>query len=415
MYRDIDRCRVCSNRVLVPILDLGVQSLTGVFPHTADEPVTAGPLELVKCSGDKACGLVQLRQSYDPEEMYGLNYGYRSGLNASMVAHLQDVVDGVQRRIDLGPGDIVLDIGSNDSTLLQRYPRKHLRLVGIDPTGRKFREYYPKTIELIPEFFSAQVFERTFKGRKARVISSIAMLYDLEEPLDFFAEVREVLDDDGIWVFEQSYMPSMLQMNAYDTVCHEHLEYYGLAQIRYMTERAGFKIVGVELNPVNGGSFCVSVAKTESRHTEDTGPIEALLREEDAAGLSKLAPYESFKERVFSHRDELTGLLRRIHGEGKRVLGYGASTKGNVILQFCGITKDLLPAIAEVNADKFGRITPGTLIPIVSEAQAKALRPDYLLVLPWHFRENVLEREASYLRSGGSLVFPLPRIEVVGG
>jgi hypothetical protein len=173
--------------------------------------------------------------------------------------------------------------------------------------------------------------------------------------------------------------------------------------------------VGVELNPVNGGSFCVSVAKTESRHTEDTGPIEALLREEDAAGLSKLAPYESFKERVFSHRDELTGLLRRIHGEGKRVLGYGASTKGNVILQFCGITKDLLPAIAEVNADKFGRITPGTLIPIVSEAQAKALRPDYLLVLPWHFRENVLEREASYLRSGGSLVFPLPRIEVVGG
>jgi hypothetical protein len=415
MYSIIDRCRICSSRALEPVLDLGVQSLTGVFPRSLDERVSAGPLELVKCSREGACGLVQLRESFDPEEMYGQNYGYRSSLNSSMVAHLQEIVDAVCRRRPLSPGDLVIDIGSNDSTLLQRYARKDLNLLGVDPTGRKFKEFYPPWVKLVPDFFSSKVVFGAVGGKKAKIITSIAMLYDLERPLDFFAEVRDVLDDEGLWVFEQSYMPSMLRMTAYDTVCHEHLEYYSLAQIRHMTEKTGFKIVAVELNAVNGGSFCVTVAKTGSRHQEDRGAIEALMKSEQEEALSTLRPYAAFRSRVFRHRDALLELLCSLKEKGEQILGYGASTKGNVILQFCGIGPELLPAIAEVNPDKFGRLTPGSGIPIISEEEAKLRGPDGFLVLPWHFRENILAREASYLRSGGRLIFPLPSIDTVVG
>jgi hypothetical protein len=413
MYRLIERCRICGGEVLEPILDLGAQALTGVFPRSTNEPVSQGPLDLVKCHGEGGCGLVQLRESYDPDEMYGQNYGYRSGLNASMVAHLRDVVSSVCRRVELGPGDLVIDIGSNDSTLLQGYAVQGLERLGVDPTGRKFSSFYPPGIALLPEFFTASSVRGAVGPRKAKALTSIAMLYDLEEPLRFFAEVREVLHDEGVWVFEQSYLPTMLRMNAYDTVCQEHLEYYGLSQIRYMTERAGFKIVGVELNAVNGGSFCVAVAKRESSHPEAVDAVDALLEEEDP--LRGLGPYEEFRTRVFRHRDDLRALLLDLKARGESVLGYGASTKGNVILQFCGITPELLPAIAEVNPDKYGRVTPGTGIPIVSEDEAKSRNPRNLLVLPWHFRENLIERERDYLRSGGRLIFPLPRIETYRG
>jgi hypothetical protein len=414
MYTTIDRCRICSSRILEPILELGIQSLTGVFPKETSEKITAGPLELVRCSAQGSCGLVQLRQSYDPKEMYGHNYGYRSSLNASMVAHLQGIVDELGKRAPLQKGDLVIDIGSNDSTLLQRYP-KGPELLGVDPTGAKFKEYYPKGIGLVADFFSAEAVRGAVGARKAKAITSIAMLYDLEQPLAFFEEVREVLDDEGLWVFEQSYMPSMLEMNAYDTVCHEHLEYYGLSQIRHMTERTGFKIVDVALNGSNGGSFRVTVAKAASRHREDGKAIERILQQEGTAGLTTPRPYEAFRSRVFRHRDEIVELLSDLREKGARVLGYGASTKGNVILQFCGITPELLPAIAEVNADKFGRVTPGTGIPIISEEEAHLMHPDRLLVLPWHFRDGIVAREASYLQDGGKLIFPLPAIEVIGG
>jgi NDP-4-keto-2,6-dideoxyhexose 3-C-methyltransferase len=415
MFRETNTCRICSNPSLVPILHLGTQSLTGVFPRSRQEPLTAGPLELVKCAeraDGMSCGLVQLHHSYESEEMYGQNYGYRSALNQSMVTHLHEVVKRVSSHLELASGDLVLDIGSNDSTLLQAYPSKGLRLVGIDPTGRKFQEFYPPHIQLVPDFFSAAAIRGAVGGKRAKVISSIAMLYDLEDPLDFFRQVHEVLDDDGLWVFEQSYLPAMLRANAYDTVCHEHLEYYGLKQIKWMTDRLGFVIVDVELNNVNGGSFCVTVARRGSRYPEKAG-IAGLLAGESE--LSSLDTYAEFRGRVFAHREALLGLLDALRQRGAQVLGYGASTKGNVILQFCGLTERTLPFIAEVNPDKFGRFTPGTGIPIISEAEARRMAPDFLLVLPWHFRENLVSREKAYLGSGGKLIFPLPTIDVIGG
>jgi NDP-4-keto-2,6-dideoxyhexose 3-C-methyltransferase len=416
MYSDVTRCRVCGNSELVPIVNLGAQSLTGVFPKRREQAITSGPLELLKCSGaaGKVCGLLQLKQSYDLNEMYGLNYGYRSGLNRSMVDHLQKKVQKICGVAQPKPGDLIIDIGSNDSTLLQAYPKNGYTLVGIDPSATKFAQYYPSHVDLIPDFFDAKLVEAKFGSRKAKVISSIAMFYDLESPIDFMQQVKQVLADDGIWLFEQSYMPTMLEMNAYDTICHEHLEYYGLAQIKWMTDRVGLKIVDVELNRVNGGSFAVIVAKAESAYPEATERVQSLLETEEKLGLGTLEPYRAFNERIFEHRDSLRAFLDRAKAEGRTVLGYGASTKGNVIMQFCKLTTADVPAIAEVNEDKFGCFTPGTLIPIVSEAEARAQRPDYFLVFPWHFRDTIIEREQRYLSDGGKLVFPLPRIEAFG-
>ncbi len=414
-YKEISRCRVCGNTELQPVLSLGEHYLTGVFPKSKEERLTSGPLELVKCKEyDKGvCGLLQLKHSYDLSELYGESYGYRSGLNRSMVAHLHGTVRGILDIAPLRPGDLVIDIGSNDSTLLQAYPKEGPVLVGIDPTGKKFKEYYPPHIRLMPDFFSVSEIKKLFGAKKARIITSIAMFYDLEDPMEFMGQVHEALADDGVWVFEQSYMPTMLEKTAYDTICHEHLEYYGLKQIKWMTDRTGFKIIAAELNDVNGGSVSITVAKEGSPHKADTRAVEGLLNEETRLALHTHKPYEDFNERIYRHRDDLRRFLREANTRGQRIFGYGASTKGNVILQFCGFTSADISLIAEINKDKFGCFTPGTLIPIVSEEEAKAMKPDYFMVLPWHFKEGIIAREKEYLDRGGKLLFPLPSIEVV--
>jgi len=407
MIRKVECCRICGNKNLVAVLDLGEQALTGVFPAHPDQKVTVGPLRLVKCVGDAFCGLLQLSHSYDLDEMYGDNYGYRSGLNASMVRHLQSKVNLIKKTVTLKEADIVLDIGSNDGTTLGFYPEIGLDLIGIDPTAAKFRQFYKRNIRVIPDFFSATLFRREFDQRKARVATSFSMFYDLERPMEFMKEVESVLADDGIWVFEQSYMPMMLERNSYDTVCHEHLEYYGLKQIKWMTDRCGLKIIDISFNDVNGGSFSVTVAKSGSDFPQ-SGTLEKLLTKEAELGLDGLDPYFEFAERVASSRSELVKFVKDAVGAGRRVAALGASTKGNVLLQYCGFTEKEIFAVGEVNQDKFGRFTPGTLIPIVQESELMKSKPDFLIVLPWHFRETFLK-----LAGGGSkIVFPLPRLEI---
>jgi hypothetical protein len=409
-YSEIDACRVSGSKNLVSVLDLGRQSLTGVFPSRASDPVTVGPLELVWCPDS---GLLQLKHSYAASEMYGDNYGYRSGLNQSMVNHLNDKVTYLERMTSLKPGDVVVDIGSNDATSLKAYKTNGIRRIGIDPTGKKFAEYYPKDITLVPDFFSADAY-RSVERKPARIVTSIAMFYDLEAPIEFARQIESVLAEDGIWHFEQSYMPSMLRMNSYDTICHEHIEYYSLSVVKTILEKSGLRLVDVAMNGVNGGSFAVTAAKASNRsiHANDA-VVDWLLQQEDRMGLLSPRPYRDFEERVFRHRDDLTRLIRALNGDGKRVLGYGASTKGNVVLQFCGLTAKDIPAIAEVNAEKFGHVTPGSHIPIVSEAEALAMRPDYYLVLPWHFKDGIVRREKEFLASGGKFIFPFPEIEII--
>jgi hypothetical protein len=413
-YTEATACRICGNTHLVRILHLGEQALTGVFPRDPQEPVVSGPVELVRCAGaHQGCGLVQLRQSYDPGLMYGDNYGYRSGLNQSMVRHLQHRVATALAIANPEPGDLILDIGSNDSTTLRAYPANRYQLVGMDPTGPKFASYYPSHVTLIPDFFDPRAFQERFPGGRARIVTSFAMFYDLESPQAFLRGVAEVLHPEGIWVFEQSYLPSMLSQLAYDTICHEHLEYYALCQIEYMVRRNGLRIVDVELNDTNGGSFCVTVAHEGSHLPTNTRALEAVRQAEEQLDLDSDAIHESFRRRVAQHRDDFRQWVRRETAAGKTIFGYGASTKGNVLLQYCGFTPEDIRAIAEVNEEKFGRCTPQTHIPIRSEAEVRAQHPDYLLVLPWHFRTGIVQREQAYLASGGRLVFPLPQLEVV--
>jgi len=410
MYKTVEKCRMCGNANLVRTLDLGVQALTGVFPKSRSESVTSGPLVLVKCFGEEGvCGLLQLGHSYDLNEMYGDNYGYRSGLNSSMVRHLHGKVERILSVARLQPNDLVIDIGSNDSTTLQAYPRDMYRLVGVDPTAAKFRGFYPSHVALIADFFSANVVNHYF-GDKAKVVTSFSMFYDLEEPMVFMKDVFDVLDDDGLWVFEQSYMPKMLATNSFDTVCHEHLEFYALKQIKWAADRVGFKIVDVERNEVNGGSFSVTVAKCGSRYRANDAKVNNMLAEEKAAGLDTLKPYLDFSRRVRDAKSALLVFINDVKKHGKSIYGLGASTKGNVLLQYCGITPKEIELIGEVNEDKFGCFTPGSLIPIIPEFELLNKKPDYLLVLPWHFR-NFFESNKKFEKV--ALVFPLPKLECV--
>jgi hypothetical protein len=409
MYKEISKCRISGSENLVTVLSLGEQYLTGVFPKTREEEVSKGPLDLVWCPDS---GLLQMKQSYDSDEMYGDNYGYRSGLNASMVKHLQNKISFLEKLVQPVEEDLVIDIGSNDATSLKAYKSK-CKKVGIDPTGSKFKEFYTDEITLLPDFFSAEVFNSAFAGTKAKIITSIAMFYDLEDPNKFVRDIESVLADDGVWHFEQSYMPSMLRTNSYDTICHEHLEFYSFRVVKNILENAGLRVVDVQMNAINGGSFAVTACKFNAKYKSNTPIINWMLKQEDEMGLDTPKPYRDFEERVFRHRKNLTELILALVEDGKTVFGYGASTKGNVLLQFCGLTNKHIPYIAEVNEEKFGCFTPGTNIPIISEKQAREMNPDYFLVLPWHFKNSILEREQKFLENGGKFIFPLPEIEIV--
>lgn len=409
MYKKVEKCRICGNTHLEQVLDLGEQMLTGVFPREKGAKVTTGPLHLVKCVGDDACGLLQMEHSYDLGEMYGENYGYRSGLNASMVTHLNNKVKRILGMVELRKGDLVIDIGSNDSTTLQAYPASDPVLVGIDPTGIKFHSYYPPHIQLIPDFFSSALVEARFPGQKAKVVTSFSMFYDLEDPMGFMRQVHEVLADDGVWVFEQSYMPTMLDTNSYDTVCHEHLEFYALRQIKWMADRVGFKILDVEFNDINGGSFSVTVSKSHG-DLSVVPSVQNILDNERAKGLDTLIPYQAFAERVVQTKRDLLKFIETARAEGKTVAVLGASTKGNVLLQYCGLTTKEIEFVGEVNPEKFGCYTPGTWLPIIPEQELLAKKPDYMIVLPWHFRQFFVTNKKF---SNMNLVFPLPKVEIV--
>lgn len=409
MHKEITKCRISESENLINVLSLGDQYLTGVFPKSNDEKVTIGPVDLVWCPDS---GLLQMKQSYSLDEMYGDNYGYRSGLNASMVKHLQKKVKTLEKLAKPTDQDLIIDIGSNDATSLKAYSGK-FRKVGIDPTGKKFKEYYTDDLTLIPDFFTAEKFKNIFPNEKAKIITSIAMFYDLEDPRSFVSDIEKCLADDGIWHFEQSYMPSMLRTNSYDTICHEHLEFYSLKVVRNLLEGEGLRIIDVQMNDINGGSFAVTACKKGAIYKSNIAIINWLLNQEQQMELETIKPYEEFAKRALLHKKNLTDLIKALVADGKKVFGYGASTKGNVLLQYCGFTEKEIPFIAEVNTEKFGSYTPGTNIPIISEKEAKEMNPDYFLVLPWHFKNSIIIREEEYMSNGGKFIFPLPEIEIV--
>lgn len=380
-------------------------SFTGIFPNSRKNIVPKGKLKLVRC---KNCSLLQLENNFDSNLMYGENYGYMSSLNRAMEFHLKLKSKYLLDTYKLKKGSSVLDIGSNDGTFLGFF-KKNLKLFACDPTIKKFKKYYRKDINLTPDFFSAE----RFKKSKFDLITSIAMFYDLPDPIKFAKEINNVLTDNGIWHIEMSYMPSMLNNNSYDTICHEHLEYYSIKSLKYIMDLANLKIINISFNQINGGSISLDVAKKKSKYNENKTLLKWLLLREDLNGFNNLKTQKYFFNQCKKHKYLLNDLLKKLKSQGKKIYGYGASTKGNVILQYCGINTNYLDCIIEVNKFKFHKFTPGSKIKIVSEKYMKLKKPDYLLVLPWHFKDHIVKKEKKFLGSGGKLIFPLPEIEII--
>lgn len=409
----ISQCRLCGSHSLNRVFSLGEMAFSGVFPQSKEENVPRGELTIVLC-GD--CALAQLDRDFPSDEMYGDNYGYMSSLNKSMVDHLKGITEFLERTANLKEGDLVLDIGSNDGTMLSLYQTTGIVRVGMDPTIIKYKDLYPADVITVSDFFSAASFEAACPGRKAKVVSTIAMLYDLPNPVGFAREIREVLADDGFWHIEVSYGPWMLDSGAFDAVCHEHVEYYSLKTLKRILDGAGFKIAAVSFNDTNGGSISITSTPSENKGAQEANEqVEAILAKEDQSGCNELSGWAKFDQIAKSRVFDLEQFLISSTSEGKTVAGLGASTKGNVLLQ--SLSPEALSAIqiiGEVNEFKFGKVTPGTHISIAPESHVIASNPDFLLVLPWHFKDSFKALLGDFVESGGRIVFPLPELEIVG-
>jgi len=409
-------CRVCGSPALTKVISLGEQHLQGSFVKPGKEiPPTRKILtSLLRCDpvkDENACGLLQMEHSVPPEILYSA-YWYRSGTNDTMRKHLKSITE--EACLLLGDNKYrVLDIGCNDGTLLKFYS-DNFEKYGVDPSD--VAQEIQGDITVVQDIFPSEELTEKLQGKQLDIITSIAMFYDLENPIEFTRGIKRVLSPKGIWIFEMSYMPTMLKMNSYDTICHEHLEYYSLAVIEYILKKADMKIFNATLNDINGGSircFATHANNFSYKKDEFVQNLKALHQEEFDLELDTDKPYNHFQERINIHKEELNALLKKLKKEGKRIHVYGASTKGNTILQWCGIDNRIIDVAAERNPDKYGAFTLGTDIPIVSEADSRAMNPDYYMVLPWHFKEEFLKREQEMLKKGVGLIFPLPTIDII--
>jgi hypothetical protein len=411
-------CRICGSHELTPILDLGEQCIAGAFAEPGGkEPVRrAIPLELVRCDMTRdqdACGLVQIRHTVPGSVLYH-SYWYRSGVNRTMTENLHGIARTVEKLVGLDAGDLVVDIGCNDGTLLDGYSTEHIRLLGFDPSDVA-RYAIEKGHDVVRDFFSIDALRRRYPDQRARVITSIAMFYDLEDPRAFVEDVAACLAEDGVWVMELHYLLSMLEANSFDAIVHEHLEYYSLAVLERLLAGCGLQVIDVELNDINGGSIRLFVSHAGARAPDPRAEkrLQGVRLREFEVALDSPAPYERFARDVERVRSELRNVCESAVSEGKTIHIYGASTKGNTILQYAGLDHELIPFAADRNPDKWGSRTIRTEIPIISEEESRAMEPDYYLVLPWHFLDEFLERERPYLEKGGRFIVPLPNVRVV--
>lgn len=408
-------CRVCGSPSLKKVIDLGPQYLQGSFVKPGKEMPSERKIDctLVRCNpeaDENACGLLQMEHSVPSEILYAA-YWYRSGTNNTMRNHLKDIVDSVIDTMADVKHPSVLDIGCNDGTLLGYYPKHYIKY-GCDPSDVA-QEVKEATV--VQDIFPSEELFKILEGKKIDVITSIAMFYDLEDPVSFVKGISRFLSAQGVWVFEMSYMPKMLELDSYDTICHEHLEFYSLAVLEKILSKAGMKIFKISFNDINGGSIrCYATHKENSKHDskENYQLINEIRHKEFDLELDTDKPYIEFQNRIEKLKIELHDLLVKLKKEGKKVHVYGASTKGNTILQWCDIDKNLVECAAERNPDKYGARTLGTDIPIISEEESRAMNPDYYLVLPWHFKTEFIEREKEALQKGTGFIFPVPKIEI---
>ena len=412
-YRKIKKCRICKNKDLKKIIDLDNQYIQGSFiKKNYPKPYLKKiPLQLVLC---QKCSLVQLLHTTNKEILYK-NYWYESGINKTMRMHLKDLVSNLCR---IKKNEIkkikVLDIGCNDGTLLNFYP-KTVEKFGIDPSHIA-KKIDKKKFKIINDFFPPR--KKNLKDLKIKfdLITSIAMFYDLDNPNLFVKNIKRYLKNDGVWVLELSYLIDMLKLNSFDTICHEHLEYYSLSSLNYLMKHNGLKIFKVTKNKINGGSIRCFVTQDKNMMYDQKGNIiylNRLLKNEQKLKIKNTKIYKKFMLNISKIKIKLKKIIEDIKKNNKSIYVLGASTKGNTILQFLDINNKTIPFATEINSEKFGAKTIGSNIEIINEDIIKKNPPNYQLVLPWHFKKEIINREKNYLKNGGKLILPVPTIKII--
>lgn len=413
----VTACRVCGNKDLVPCISIGEQYLSSVFPTDLGYKETAKkyPLDISLCNkngDDKHCGSVQLSYRLDLTPMYDA-YPYTSSTNSSMAKILEDVARSARDLKHLSSDDIILDIGGNDGTLLNFFKNDPYTLINIDPAKNVQSLLDSPRYTHVRSFFNEEAFNRVSK-KKAKLIFSIAMFYHLDDPMKLVRNVAACLDENGVWVIQMAYLPAMIRTNMYDNIVHEHACYYGAVHMKWIMEQTGLEVFDVMENDVYGGSFRIFVKKKGNSKLLATDRYKKILETEIKEGIYEKETYTKFTDRINKTREDLIALCKKIKAEGKSIWIYGASTKGNTILQYCNIGKETIAAAADANPFKVGKLVIGSDIPIVDEAEMRKAKPDYLLALPYSFVDGFMKREAELLASGTKFIVPLPEVKVLG-
>ena len=408
------KCRNCSSKKLKKVIFIGKQVVSSIFPKKKVVNNKKYSLDLYKCEN---CELVQLGKSIPLGNMYGETYGYRSSLSKLMVNHLYKKFLKLQKICKLKKNSNILDIGSSDSTFLNFFSnkRKNYNCLGIDPSAKKYLKYYNKDVNLIVDYFSAKSVNSALKNfklknKKFKLISSFAMFYDIDEPNKFCKDIRSLLDNDGIWILEMSYFPMLLSNLTYDQICHEHVTYYTLDVFKKIIEKNGLKVIDFSFNVINGGSIEIICAPKRSKIKAKLDKIKKQIELENKITNTD---YSKFNLRVDNIKKTTNLLLENIKKAKKKIIGYGAATKGNIVLNHCDISSHKIPLICDENEEKFGRYTPGSNIKIISKKEMRRINPDYLLVMIWSFKSEVIKQEIKYIKRGGKLIFHLPFLHVV--
>ncbi|MEK7160181.1 MAG: class I SAM-dependent methyltransferase [Patescibacteria group bacterium] len=401
----IKQCRSCGSKNLIKILSLGNQFLSDFTKKKIKQK--AFPLNIILC---KKCSLVQLDYTTPAKYLYTERYGYKSGINQTMQNELKEIVSDSLKKVKKQKNEmIVVDIGANDGTLLKNYPKSIYR-IGVEPIKKYAKECKKNANRVINNFFSYESFQKEIGNKKADIISAISCFYDMDEPNKFVSDITKILNEDGIFVIQQNYLVGMLRLNAFDNIVHEHLEYYSLLSLNNLLKKHGLEIFDLELRDLNGGSFRTYIAFKDIRKISKT--VEKLEKYEKKLGLDKKRVYMSFAKRIEKNRTKIIDFIKKENKKGKTIYLYGASTRGNTMLQYFGLNNKLIKYAVERNPEKWGKIITSVNIPIISEELARKAKPDYMLVLPWFFKKEFLKREKSYLKHG-HFIFPLPKFEIV--
>lgn len=402
----IDKCRSCNSSKLKDILSLGDQYLSD-FTSGNKKPEKF-PLNIVLCD---RCSLLQLKHNVQQSLLYTERYGYKSGMNSTMQKELKEIVNKALGKLKLNIKNmVVVDIGANDGTLLSNYGNKVFK-VGVEPIKKFAKECRSKANVAINDFFNYKSYFKKMKTRKANIVTAISCFYDMEKPNIFLSDVKKILDNEGILVIQQNYLVGMLEQNAFDNIVHEHLEYYSLLSLENLLRKHGLEVFDVEESNINGGSFRTYICNTGKRRISKS--VTDMKTKEEKMKLKNNKVYSDFAKRVEDNKDELYKLILGLVKNNKKVFVYGASTRGNTLLQYSGLDNELIKAAVERNSEKWGKKIASVGIPIISEEQARREKPDYMLVLPWFFKKEFLQRERDYLKSGGHFIFPLPKLEVI--